>query len=71
MSALIYGIYILISRPRYDEALGAWLPYASVSWNGDKFHYHQLNELTKTFETDEEALAYGFAVARAWTERKG
>lgn len=66
MPALQYGIYILISRPRYDEKLKVWFPYASVSWNGDKFHYHQLKDLADTFETQEEALAFGYVTARAW-----
>jgi len=68
MSALQYGIYILISRPRYDEKLRLWLPYVSISWDGDKFHYHQLKDLGKSFETQEEALAFGFIAARDWID---
>jgi hypothetical protein len=54
ISAILYETYILISRPRYDEKLGVWLPYASVAWNSDKYHYHQLTNLGKSFETQEE-----------------
>jgi len=68
MSALQHGIYILISRPRYNETLKTWLAYASVSWNADKFHYHQLNDLEKTFQTEEEALAFGYVAARTWID---
>ena len=68
MSALQYGKYILISRPHYDEKLRTWVSYASVSWNGDKFHYHQLKDLENTFETEEEALAFGYLAARTWIE---
>ena len=57
MPALQYGIYILISRPRYDEKLKVWFPYASVSWNGDKFHYHQLKDLADTFETQGRSVS--------------
>ena len=70
MSSVLFGKSILISRPRYDEKLGAWIPYASVSWDGDKFHYHQLHDLNKSFATEEEALAYGYLVAQEWIEAK-
>ena len=69
MSPLQYGIYILISRPQYDEKLKAWVPYASVSSNGDQFHYHQLKELGETFETEEEALVFGYVAGRNWSDR--
>lgn len=69
MPAFQYGKYILISRPRYDEKLEVWLPYASVSWNGDKFYYHQLKDFTDNFETEEEALAFGYVTARTWIEK--
>lgn len=68
MSALQYGMYVLISRPHYDEKLKSWIPYASVSWNGDKFHYQQLKNLEKTFQTEEEALAFGYVAGRNWIE---
>jgi hypothetical protein len=54
MPALVYEKYILIFRPSYDEKLGAWIPYASASWDGDKFHYRQFKDLSKTFDTEEE-----------------
>jgi hypothetical protein len=68
MAAILYETYILISRPDFDKKLGAWIPYASVAWDGDKYHYHQLTKLGKSFETREEAEAYGFVVARAWID---
>jgi hypothetical protein len=68
MAAVLYEKYILISRPRYDEKLRVWLPYASTSWDGDKFHYHQLKDFEKSFQTEEEALAFGFVAARNWID---
>jgi hypothetical protein len=68
MPGILYGIYILISRPRYDEKLAVWLPYASVSWDGNKYQYHQLTKLGKSFETEEEAEAFGFVAARDWID---
>jgi hypothetical protein len=68
MAAILYGIYILVSRPRYDEKLGVWLPYASVSWDGNKYQYHQLTSLGKSFDTQEEAEAFGFVAARGWID---
>jgi hypothetical protein len=70
LPALVYGKYVVISRPRYDENLGAWVPYASVCWDGDGVHYHQLQHLDKTFTTEEQALAYGFAVAHNWIAKE-
>jgi hypothetical protein len=69
MAALLYGIYIIISRPRYDGRLRVWLAYASISWDSDKFHYHQLNNLDQSFETEEKALAFGFIAARDWVAK--
>lgn len=66
MPPLHYGNYTLISRPRYDRKLNVWRSYASVTWDNGKFSYHQINDLEKTFETGEEALAFGFFAARAW-----
>ena len=68
MSASQYGKYTLISRPHYDEKLKSWIPYSSVFWPADKFHYHQLHDHENTFHTVEEALAFGYATARAWIE---
>ena len=69
MSALQYGKYVLISRPHYDDNFGAWLPYASVAWDGETFHYQQLHDFeNKIFETEDEALAFGFVAAQDWIE---
>ena len=68
MSAILYGTYILISRPRYDEKLRVWFAYASISWDGATYHYNQLNDLKNTFENEEEALAFGFIAARDWID---
>ena len=70
MSSLLYGNSILISRPRYDAELGAWRPYASLSWDGDKFRYHRLKDLDRSFETEDEALAYGYSAAREWIDKQ-
>jgi hypothetical protein len=69
MAAILYRKYISISRPRYDEKLRVWLPYASISSHGDKFHYYQLKNLDKSFETEDEALAFGFFAARDWVDK--
>jgi|GEM_PF-2873606 hypothetical protein len=68
MTAIQYGIYFLISRPRYDEKLKIWFAYASVSWSNDKFHYHQLKNLERTFENEEEAFGFGYVAARTWVD---
>ena len=64
MTALLYKNYVLISRPRYDEKLRRWVPYASAIWDDDpEFRYRQFKDFAKTFETEEEALSFGFVVA--------
>ena len=44
MAAVVYGKYMLISRPHHDENLRVWFAYASISWYGDTFHYQQLTD---------------------------
>jgi hypothetical protein len=69
MSTVLYRkYYTLISRPRYDEKLRVWFPYASASWDGDKFQCHQLRDFEKSFQTEKEALAFGFGAARSWID---
>ena len=68
MATVLYGKYMLISRPRYDENLRVWFAYASTSCYGDTFHYHQLTDFEKSFQTEEEALASGFVAARSWID---
>ena len=34
MATLLYGKYILISRPHYDEKFRLWFPYASILREG-------------------------------------
>jgi hypothetical protein len=49
--------------------LGVWVPYASVTANAnhDILYYHQLEDLNRTSKTQEEALSFGFIVAR-WVD---
>ena len=62
MSTVLYGQYMLISRPRYDEKFRLWFPYASISWYGNTFHYQQFNDFEKSFQTEEQALALASAL---------
>jgi hypothetical protein len=48
--------------------LRLWFPYASISWYGDTFHYQQFNDFEKSFQTEEQALAFGFGAARSWID---
>ena len=68
MPASEYKKYYLISRPHYDETIHVWVPYASVAADGREFYYHQFNDLNSTFETKEQALSFGFIVARSWVD---
>jgi hypothetical protein len=66
MAAKFYEKYFLISRPRYDKKLRAWVPYVRIYWGDNEFYHHQLKDLEKNFETQEEALAFGFSAAGLW-----
>ena len=69
MAALEYGKYILVSRPHLDQHLGLWIPHVSVYWeDGDRIQFHRFASLTQTFFTEEHALHFGFAFARAWVD---
>jgi hypothetical protein len=69
MAAIIEGQHILISQPRYDPKLVTWRPYASVYWNSDEFDFHQL-KLAEIFQTEKEALAFGYAACRTWVDER-
>jgi hypothetical protein len=68
MAAQFYEKYFLISRPHYDKGLRAWVPYVRIYWGGDEFYHHALKEVVERFETQEEALAFGFSAARLWLD---
>ena len=69
MSTQQYGQTILISRPRYDENVEAWRPYASITLNDlqGTFLYRQIKP-KESFATEQEALSFGFIVAREWVD---
>jgi hypothetical protein len=71
-AARAHGKYILISRPHYDEKMGAWVPYAACFADeipdDENFYYRRFNDLNSTFQTEEQALSFGFIVARAWVD---
>ena len=61
----------MMSRARFNEKIKVWQPYASVAadiFEGDHFYYHQLKGLNATFETEKQALSFGFIAARAWVD---
>ena len=63
------GTYIIISRARFDDNAGVWLPYASVVADGERnSYYRQFMNLNTTFKTEEQALSFGFIVAREWVD---
>jgi hypothetical protein len=69
MPTLEYRIYSLISRTRFNCGRRFWLPRASVVWqeNG-ALHVHSLDALDRAFISEQDALDFGFAVARAWVD---
>jgi hypothetical protein len=73
MTASMYKKHTLISRPYYDKLEG-WMPYASVVQDvfidGDQsnFYYHEMKNLNQSFDTEEQALCFGFISGRCWID---
>ena len=74
MTASMYKNHTLISRPYYDDELEVWMPYATVvqdvfeDSNQDNFYYHEMKNLNQSFETEEQALCFGFISGRCWID---
>ncbi|HEY9501751.1 MAG TPA: hypothetical protein VIR01_09020 [Pyrinomonadaceae bacterium] len=74
MTASMYRKHTLFSRPYYDDELEGWMPYASVVQDffidGDQnnFYYHEMKNLNQRFETEEQALCFGFISGRCWID---
>jgi hypothetical protein len=74
MTASMYRKHTLFSRPYYDDELEGWMPYASVVQDvfidGDQnnFYYHEMKNLNQSFETEEQALCFGFISGRCWID---
>jgi hypothetical protein len=64
------GKYIIVSRP--TESGSFWRPYAAVVWfEKDRAHHHEFNGIgLKAFRSEKAALDFGFAIARAWLDRR-
>ena len=61
---------LVLSRPE-PLAYTVWHPYAKVMWQDENgFHSHELVYTDVVFDTEKEAIAYGFAVARSWIEKE-
>jgi hypothetical protein len=69
-----YRKHTIFSRPYYDDNLGTWMPYASVvqdvfdDGDQDNFYYHEMKNLNQSFETEEQALCFGFVSGRCWID---
>ena len=61
---LEYGNYLLISRPQFDPRLGY------VVFMRARCGYHQFDRPTNTFMTQDDALTFGFAIARKWVDQR-
>ncbi len=59
---------LILSRPdRSDGSI--WRPYIRVTWEDQNgFHSHEFLDSGIVFNTEEAAVAYGFAVARLWID---
>jgi hypothetical protein len=59
----------IVSRPKQRRESNEWTAYAVVTWWDESgFHSHNFSDLLETFDSEEEAAAFGFAIARAWID---
>jgi hypothetical protein len=66
-----YEKHLIISRPDHRRDNGIWLAGATVTWqDGSGFHYHQFSDIDELFDTEQEAVAFGFTIARAWIDKR-
>ena len=66
-----YGKYVLASLPQFHSYRNGWVPYASAQWlDGKEWRYHQLQDMDMIFDTEQEAVDFGFAMARAWINQE-
>jgi hypothetical protein len=70
----MYRKHSLFSGPYYDDKLEGWMPYARVVQDvlidGDKnnVYHHEMKNLNQSFETEEQALCFGFISGRCWID---
>jgi hypothetical protein len=64
------GKYLIASTPIPNPIRGVWHPSCQVIWTDeDGSHWHKFQN-PSTFDTEDEALIFGFTVARAWIAHK-
>jgi hypothetical protein len=57
-------------EPKQDPASKDWLPHAFVTWRAEGgMEHHLFADLGRTFAAKDEAVSFGFLVARTWTEK--
>jgi hypothetical protein len=66
-----YAKHLIISRPDHRRDNGIWFASATVTWQDRSgFHYHQFSDIDELFDTELEAMTFGFTIARAWIDKR-
>jgi hypothetical protein len=60
------GKYLIVSRPLSNPVKNVWHPHCVVLWQDDKGSHSHCFQNPSTFDTQEEAIVFGFTVGRAW-----
>ena len=69
MATEVYKSCTIVSLPRHLWNKGFWVPYALAIWrDGSGFHSHYFDNMEKTFESEAEAVEFGFTIVRAWID---
>jgi hypothetical protein len=71
MATEFYKSSLITSTPKRDSRIGAWVPYAFISWHDQTGHFqiHRFPELDAlSFATEQEAVSCGLSVAHRWMD---
>ena len=61
---------VVLSRPEHSSYRD-WRPYAKVMWQDENgFHSHEIVCSQIGFDTEREAIHFGFAIARSWMDKE-
>lgn len=70
MALETHGKYLIVSRPLSNPVKEVWHPYCVVMWKDESgFHSHRFQN-PSIFDTQGEAVDFGFTVGRAWIAAK-
>jgi hypothetical protein len=70
MATLVHQGYLIVASSERIETTGKWAIWVGLFWssNGDR-QREVFNSLTDTFDTKDEAEAFGLQIAKDWISK--